>query len=73
LKEAWLKARGTGITGALNSTTIDLEGPRLAVARDDAPGAWQLLEPALLPGYQLGLALRATEAPVLSCIHEPRA
>jgi hypothetical protein len=73
LKEAWLKARGTGITGALDSTTIDLSPPRLVVARDDDPGAWQLLEPDLLPGYQIGLALRAGEAPQLSCMTEPSA
>lgn len=72
LKEAWLKARGTGITGALNSTTIELDPPRLAVARDDDPAAWQLLEPEVLPGYQIGLALRAPELPMLTCNVEPR-
>ncbi|MBK8978058.1 MAG: 4'-phosphopantetheinyl transferase superfamily protein [Planctomycetes bacterium] len=61
LKEAWLKARGSGITGALDSTTIgfaDPAPPRLLAARDDEPAAWRFAEVDLAPGFLTAVAVR---------------
>jgi 4'-phosphopantetheinyl transferase len=61
LKEAYLKARGLGLSVPLAALTISLEGPSPALAlaaplADDA-AAWQLT-PLAMGGYQLAVALR---------------
>ncbi len=60
LKEAWLKARGTGIAGGLSTSRIafrDPAPPCLLSADDEDPAVWRLLEPDLLPRFQIALAV----------------
>ena len=64
LKEAYLKAIGSGITGSLGSFAIRLRDP--AVPRLEGPddaASWRIFEPALAPGFRAGLAVRP-RAPV---------
>lgn len=74
LKEAWLKAIGTGITHSLSSIVLDVaHSPPIARFPDDTyPGPWQLacFEPT---ESHLGAVAIRGEAPVKVSLHWPYA
>ncbi|MCC7358229.1 MAG: 4'-phosphopantetheinyl transferase superfamily protein [Anaerolineales bacterium] len=70
-KEAYLKARGLGLSLPLDAFEVTLETgqPRLLWVQDDPAeaAAWQLLEPAMPPGYAAAIAVRGREAALVDC------
>jgi 4'-phosphopantetheinyl transferase len=56
IKEAYLKARGVGMSIALDRIGVALDPDRLTTIPDDDPGRWQITRLAL-PGYQIATAL----------------
>ena len=60
-KEAWLKARGTGLSEDTRAFTVtqDAQDARLTRCADDDPAAWSLHDIAPAPGMAGALALRA--------------
>jgi 4'-phosphopantetheinyl transferase len=56
IKEAYLKARGVGLSIPLDQIGVALDPDRLVDAPDDDPGRWQISRLAL-PGYQIATAL----------------
>lgn len=72
LKEAWLKAIGTGITHSLSSIILDVEtDPPTAHFPDDTfPGPWQLARFQPTASHLGAVAIRG-ESPVKTILHWP--
>lgn len=76
LKEAYLKARGTGLTLSLRAATFDLDDAgdvrcRLSAAAADDPARWAFLPLALAPTHAAALAVaREPGAAVDVHVHE---
>lgn len=66
LKEAYLKAIGTGIAGGLGSMTFDIEadGCRFERAADPDASRWQFRQYALAPDYIVALACPPAPQPL---------
>ncbi len=66
LKEAWLKARGTGIAGSLRSFAIRPGEPSVleTAPPEEPPTTWAFLEPATAPGHRVAVAVRCAPAQV---------
>jgi 4'-phosphopantetheinyl transferase len=64
-KEAFLKAKGTGLSGQLDAVEIALDHHRLRVTAD-VPG-WQLWELPDLQGYESALVTENGPGPAVSC------
>ena len=70
-KEAYIKARGLGLTLPLDAfeVTLDPGQPRLLWVQGAAaePAAWQMAEPTMPAGYAAAIAVRATAVTVVDC------
>jgi 4'-phosphopantetheinyl transferase len=68
LKEAWLKAVGTGIAGGLSSMTFHFENdtPRFERAADPEASRWAFREFEVDGGYRVALACLAAAAPTVT-------
>ncbi len=68
LKEAWLKAMGTGISGGLASATFHFENgaPRFEHVSDPEAPRWTFREFEVSGGHLVALACLAPDAPVVT-------
>lgn len=57
LKEAYIKARGLGLSLPLGGFAIALDPPRLLAAADDDPGRWQLELLPVAAGHAVAVAV----------------
>ena len=72
LREAYLKARGTGIGAASSDFSFDLvpgRPPRLVLENED-DRCWQFVELRLWGNYHLAVAIRRQSDPDLVCVTE---
>jgi 4'-phosphopantetheinyl transferase len=69
LKEAYLKARGVGLAGGLDSLSVFISGGDPVETRmtDDDPDVWQLGLPDISNDHVAAYALRGTGVRVVSC------
>ena len=66
VKEAVLKARGTGLTARLDSVTVGLDDAFVPVGVEAPDGPWSVRAWAPEPGLRAALAVRAETMPALS-------
>jgi 4'-phosphopantetheinyl transferase len=66
VKEAVLKARGTGLTARLDSVTVALDDALATVGVEAPDGPWSVRAWAPEPGLRAALAVRAETMPALS-------
>jgi 4'-phosphopantetheinyl transferase len=70
-KEAFLKATGTGLSGALDEVEISLGGDQQVLIAANVPN-WWLFELDPISGYQAALVVASTPAPIRSYQWQPR-
>lgn len=68
LKEAWLKAHGTGIGAMAQSTLVNLDGDSPRCLGQHADDRSQLLELQLRPGYRAAVCLLSDAPANIDCI-----
>jgi 4'-phosphopantetheinyl transferase len=66
VKEAVLKARGTGLTARLDSVTVALDDALVPLSVEAPDGPWSVRAWAPEPGLRVALAVRAETMPALS-------
>lgn len=69
-KEAFLKAKGTGLSGALDEVEIALEGDGQVRIAANVPN-WWLFELAPITGYEAALVIASERAPICCYQWEP--
>lgn len=73
LKEAYIKARGRGISLGLGRFWFDVSGPAARIAwdagLDQRPESWRFPETSPTPRHRLALAIRDADAPEPLLIH----
>ena len=70
-KEAFLKAKGTGLSGALDEVEIAVGGDEQVLIAANVPD-WWLFELDPISGYQAALVIASAPAPIRSYQWQPR-